>query len=312
MGASTREAYGRALLRLGSENPDIVTLTADLAKSTCVHSFGSAYPERFFNVGVAEQNMMGIAAGLALSGKVVFASTFAVFASCRAFDQVRMSIAQPRLNVKIVATHGGITVGEDGATHHAIEDLALMRALPGFTVVVPADEVETEQVIEVASCTPGPFYVRTGRPKVPVVHGPEYRFELGRASMLRDGRDATIIATGIMVSAAVQAAEALDGEEIHCRVLNMATLKPLDLEAIAAAAEETGAIVTAEEHLYQGGLGSAVAQALAEKRPVPMSFVAVADRYTKSGPPDALLEKYGLSPERIVEGVRAVVARKVG
>ena len=295
---------------MGAENPDVVTLTADLSKSTCVHSFGAAYPERFFNVGVAEQNMMGIAAGLALSGKVVFASTFAVFAACRAFDQVRVSIAQPHLDVKIVSTHGGITVGEDGASHHAIEDLALMRALPGFTVIAPADEIETEQAIEVASRTPGPFYVRTGRPKVPVVCGSEYRFELGRASRLRDGRDATIIASGIMVSASLQAAEALDREGIHCRVLNMATLKPLDLESISDAADETGAIVTAEEHLYQGGLGSAVAQALVEARPVPMSSVALADAYTKSGTPDQLLEKYGLTPERIVAAVRSVIARK--
>lgn len=310
MGASTREAFGRALVRVGAENPDVVTLTADLSKSTCVHSFGMAYPERFFNVGVAEQNMMGVAAGLALSGKVVFASTFAVFATCRVFDQVRVSIAQPHLNVKIVATHGGITVGEDGASHHGIEDLALMRALPGFTVVVPADEIETEQAIEVASRTPGPFYVRTGRPKVPVVCGPDYQFELGRASMLRDGRDATIIANGIMVSISLEAAEALDREGIQCRVLNMATLKPLDVDAISTAARETGAVVTAEEHLYQGGLGSAVAQAVAETYPVPMSFVALADAYTKSGTPDALLVKYGLTPERIVDAVRSAVARK--
>src|SRR3990170_4228654 len=201
MGVYTREAFGRALLRLGGENPDVVTLTADLSKSTCVHAFGAAYPERFFNVGVAEQNMIGIAAGLALSGKIVFASTFAVFATCRAFDQVRLSIAQPRLNVKIVASHGGITVGEDGASHHAIEDLALMSALPGFTVVVPADEVETEQAIETAARVHGPFYIRTGRPKVPVIYGADYRFEIGKASQLRDGRDATIVAAGIMVSA---------------------------------------------------------------------------------------------------------------
>ncbi|MBI2304799.1 MAG: transketolase family protein [Chloroflexi bacterium] len=307
---STREVYGQTLAKLGRERPDIVVLDADLSKSTYTSLFAHEFPLRFFDCGIAEQNMMGIAAGLAASGKTVFASTFAVFATARCFDQLRMSIAQPGLNVKVVGTHGGITVGEDGASHHAVEDLALACALPGFRVVVPADGVEVSQVVQVAAETPGPFYIRCSRPKTPVVCDDGYRFQLGKAAVMREGRDATIIATGIMVPLALAAAETLALEGIACRVLNMSTLKPLDEGAISRAAQETGAIVTAEEHLLQGGLGSAVAQAVAESHPVPMSFVALRDTYAKSGSPDELLRRHGLTAEDIAQTVRGVVGRK--
>jgi len=307
---ATREAYGKALVKLGQDNPDIVVLDADLSKSTTTHLFAREFPERFFECGIAEQNMMGIAAGLAAAGKIPFASTFAVFATSRCFDQIRVSIAQPRLNVKIVASHGGITVGEDGASHHAIEDLSLMCSLPGFTVIVPADAIETAQAVMTAAKVEGPFYIRCGRPPVPLVFDEDYEFVLGRACTMREGSDATIIAIGIMVEAALKAAADLAQEGIGCRVLNMSTLKPIDTDAILRAARNTGAIVTAEEHLLQGGLGSAVAQVVAEEYPVPMALIAIRDLYSKSARPDELLQQHGLTPEAIAQAVRNVVARK--
>ncbi len=307
---STREAYGRTLVALGWENPDIVVLDADLSKSTMTIYFAKEFPQRFFDCGIAEQNMIGIAAGLAASGKIAFASTFAVFATGRVFDQLRMSVSQPRLNVKVVATHGGITVGEDGLSHHAIEDVALACSLPGFKVIVPADGEETSQVIRTVAATAGPFYVRLGRPKVPRVVPDGYRFELGRAALLREGRDVTVIANGIMVAAALEAAEGLAGQGIDCRVLNMATVKPLDVEAVARAAVETGAIVTAEEHLEHGGLGARVAQVVAQQRPVPVAFVAIKDTYARSGSPEALLKRYGLTAAEIERAVRVTLGRK--
>jgi transketolase len=310
LGASTREAYGRTLVELGEKDPNIVVIDADLSTSTQTYLFGKRFPDRFFNVGLAEQNMMGLAAGLAASGKTVFASSFAVFATSRCFDQIRVSIAQAHLNVKIVASHGGLTVGEDGASHQAIEDLALMGALPGFTIVVPADEVETPQVIRTAASTPGPFYVRCGRPKVPLVHPPDYRFDLGKAELMREGGDATIVANGIMLAAALEAAVALEGEGVEVRVLGMPCLKPLDEAALARAAKETGAIVVAEEHLLHGGLGSAVAWTLAEKCPVPMAFVAMRDTYGESGKPGELLARYGLTAEDIRKAVLSTIGRK--
>lgn len=310
LGAATREAYGKALLALGAENRDIVVLDADLAKSTGTYAFAKTFPDRFIDFGVAEQNMIGTASGLAACGKIVFASTFAVFAAGRCFDQLRVSVAQSRLNVKVAASHAGITVGEDGVTHHAIEDLALICALPGFTVVVPADEIETAQIVRVAAETHGPFYIRCGRPKVPVVHGADYRFALGKADRLRDGSDLTIVANGVMVAAALEAAETLAEVGISSRVLNMATLKPLDRESIVAAARETGAIVIAEEHLRHGGLGSMVAQVVGETYPVPLASVAIKDTYAESGPADQLLKRYGLTPDDIVRAARAVLQRK--
>jgi len=308
--ASSREAYGQTLVALGKENPDIVVLDADLSKSTKTNYFAREFPLRFFDCGIAEQNMMGIAAGLAASGKTVFASSFAVFATARCFDQLRMSIAQPRLNVKVVATHGGITVGEDGFSHQAIEDLALACSLPGFTVVVPADAIETAQVIRVAAGTPGPFYIRLGRQSTPLVHSNGYQFTLGKAVSIRQGFDATIIANGVMVATALDAAESLSLQGIECRVLNMPTLKPLDAEAIILAARETGSIVTVEEHLQQGGLGSRVAQVVVQNQPIPMAFVALHDAYTHSGKPEELLELHDLTPAGIEKAVKSALLKK--
>jgi len=307
---SQRESYGRTLVELGGENPDIVALDADLSRSTMTRLFAREFPERFFDCGIAEQNMVGIAAGLAASGKIPFASTFAVFAPGRCFDQIRMSIAQPGLNVKLVASHSGISVGEDGTSHQSIEDLALIGSLPGFTVIVPADAIETAQAVRAAAAGYGPFYIRLCRPKLPLVYSEGYHFALGKAVTMRRGRDATIIAIGLMVKMALEAAESLKREGIDCRVLNMPTLKPIDEAAIIQAATETGAIVTAEEHLEHGGLGSAVARVVARHQPVPMEFVAIKDTYAKSGKPAELLERYGLTARDIERGVRSAVERK--
>lgn len=307
---STRETYGKTLVELGRENKDIVVLDADLSRSTMTSFFAQEFPQRFFNCGIAEQNMMGIASGLAASGKTVFVSTFAVFATARCFDQLRMSISQPCLSVKIVATHSGITVGEDGLSHHSIEDLALACALPNFTVIVPADAIEAAQAIKVAAKSYGPFYIRLSRSKTPVVFDSNYQFVLGKTAVLREGGDATIIACGIMVAQALKAAEDLRRESVECRVLNMSTLKPLDEEAIVRAARETGAIVTAEEHLQHGGLGSRVTQVVSQHHPVPMSFVALKNTFAKSGKPEELLQRYGLTAVDIEREVRSAIARK--
>jgi len=307
-----RETYGKTLVELGKENPDIVVLDADLSPSTMTHFFAREFPNRFFDCGIAEQNMVGIAAGLAVSGKLAFASTFAVFVTGRCFDQVRMSIAQPGLNVKLVTTHGGISIGEDGTSHQAIEDLALACSLPGFTVIVPADAIETAQAVKVAAASYGPFYIRLCRPKLPLVYDDDYHFVLGKAVTMRRGKDITIIAIGIMVTAALEAAAHLGREGIDCRVLNMPTLKPVDEAAIIRAAAETGAIVTAEEHLEHGGLGSAVARVVARYHPAPMDFVAIKDTYAQSGKPAELLQRYGLTAKDIEQAVRAVVKRKSG
>jgi transketolase len=307
---STREAYGNTLVELGRENESIVVLDADMSRSTMTRLFARQFPDRFFDCGIAEQNMMGIAAGLAAAGKIVFASSFAVFASSRCYDQIRMSIAQPHQNVKIVASHGGITVGEDGFSHHSIEDLALFCSFPGFTVIVPADAIEAAQAVREAANTYGPFYIRLSRPKTPLVYGDNYRFVLGKAVMMRGGWDATVIACGIMVARALQAADTLAREGIECRVVNMSTLKPIDEQAIVTAAEETGAILTAEEHLQHGGLGSSVAQVVAKRHPVPMSFLTIKDYYSPSGKPEELLQRHGLTAEGIAEEVRSLVGRK--
>lgn len=308
--ASTRETYGKTLVELGRKSKDIVVLDADLSPSTMTSFFAREFPERFFNCGLQEQNMIAIAAGLAVSGKTAFASTFAVFAVCRCFDQLRLCVSQPNLNVKIVATHGGITVGEDGASHQAIEDLALCCALPGFTVVVPADAIETAEAIKVASSNHGPFYVRLSRPKTPIVYPESYNFVLGKAVTVRQGTDATVIATGIMVAKALEAADILAGQDIDCRVINMHTIKPLDEAIIVKAASETGAIVIAEEHLAQGGLGSRVAQTIIREKPVPTEFVNLGDRYASSGKAEELLQRYGLTARDIERSVKSVVKRK--
>ncbi len=307
---SLRETYGKTLVELGKENPDIVMLDADLCRSTMTQFFAREFPHRSFDCGIAEQNMIGIAAGLAASGKIPFASTFAVFAPGRCFDQIRMSIAQPGLNVKLVATHGGISVGEDGTSHQSVEDLSLIGSLPGFTVIVPADAIETAQAVRAAAANYGPFYIRLCRPKLPLVYNEDYRFKLGKAVTMRQGKDATIIAIGLMVAAALEAAENLKQEGIDCRVLNMPTLKPIDEAAIIKAAADTGAIVTAEEHLEHGGLGSIVARVITKYHPVPIEFVAIKDTYAKSGKAAELLQKYGLTAKDIEQSVRSAIKRK--
>jgi len=308
--ASTREAFGKTLVELGRVDTGIVVLDADLSPSTMTGLFAREFPGRFFNCGIQEQNMIGIAAGLAASGKTVFASSFAIFASCRCFDQLRLCLSQTGLNVKVVATHGGITVGEDGKSHHAIEDLALYCALPGFTVIVPADAIEAAEAVRTAASIVGPVYIRLSRGKTPVIYPEGYEFSLGKAVIMRQGKDATIIGTGIMVAMALEAADALARDNIDCRVLNVHTLKPLDEAQLVAAASETGAIVVAEEHLAQGGLGSRVAQVITKERPVPMAFVNLGDSYASSGTAEQLLERAGLSVRAIEEATRSAVGRK--
>jgi len=309
--AATREAYPYALIQLAEEGVDVVAIDADLSVSTMGFQFGEKYPDRWFTVGVAEQNMVGMAAGFAAAGKTAFVASFAAFLPGRCFDQLRTSVAQPMggLNVKAVASHGGVTVGEDGMSAQAIEDLALATALIPFDVIVPADFEEAKQAIVAVGKTTGPAYVRTGRPKLPVLYGSDYRFEIGKAHQLREGSDVTIIACGVMVDISLKAAEALAREGVSARVLNMATIKPLDREAVLAAARETGAIVTAEEHQTTGGLGSAVARVLAEEVPVPMAFVGV-DRYGTSGKWDQLLDYFALTPARVAQAARDAIARK--
>ena len=307
--ASTRETYGKTLVQLGREHPEIVVLGGDLNKSTFTYLFGSEFPDRFFDFGPAEQNIMGVAAGLASSGKTPFVSTFSVFGTCRPFDQIRVSISQPHLNVKIVCTHAGVTAGEDGMSAHGIEDLALMCSLPGFTVLAPADAPETELAIRAAAQAPGPFYIRLYRPPTPVVHRDGCNFEIGKAEVMRMGADVTIVAAGVSVSSALQAADALAEEGMGCGVMNVHTLSPIDEDGILNAARETGAVVTVEEHLFRGGLGSIVAQVLGKGHPVPLEMVAL-DRYAESGKPEQLLEKYHLTPGDVAKAVKTVLARK--
>ena len=306
---ATREAYGHALVELGGRIPELVVLDADLSKSTKTGEFARAYPDRFFDMGIAEQNLMGTAAGLALAGKIPCASTFAVFAAGRAFDQIRNTIAYPGLNVKIVATHAGITVGEDGASHQAIADIALMRVLPGMIVIVPADATETRKAVEAAVAMRGPVYIRLGRTAVPVLFGASHRFQIGKAVVLKQGADAVVFATGIMVSEALQAAELLAGRGVHAAVVNVHTVKPLDLELVVEMARRTGAVVTAEEHSVIGGLGSAVAEALGEHCPVPLLRLGVNDRFGESGKPGELMEAFGLTAPHIVRAVEQVRLR---
>ena len=307
---ATRDAYGQALAELGAINDKVVVLDADLSKSTKTNDFKKVYPERFFNIGIAEQNLLGTAAGFAAAGKIPFASSFAVFAVGRAYDQIRNSIAYPNLNVKIAATHAGLTVGEDGGSHQMLEDIALMRAVPNMTVIVPADGVETKQAVMAAAEHQGPVYIRLGRPKVPVLLGDDYKFEIGKGVVLKDGTDVALIGTGIMVSKAMEAAELLAADGISAAVVNISTIKPLDNALITEMAQKTGAVVTCEEHNIYGGLGSAVAEVLVENCPVPMARVGVEDKFGESGLPDELLAKYGLTAANIAEKAKAVVAKK--
>ena len=301
---STRQAYGDTLVKLGAENPEIIVMDADLSKSTMTAGFKEAYPERFFNAGIAEANMMGMAAGLAFSGKTVFASTFAMFAAGRAYEIIRNSIGYPHANVKICATHAGITVGEDGASHQCIEDLALMSVIPGMTVIHPADAVSTEKLLRQAAAMDGPVYVRLGRLAVPVVYSEDTEIELGRASLVREGNDHTVIACGLMVNEAIQAADILASEGINIRILDMHTIKPLDEEAVVRAASETRSIITAEEHSVIGGLGAAVASVVTRRCPTRVTMVGVQDRFGQSGKPEELKKEYHLTADDIVKAVR--------
>lgn len=309
--SATREAYGKALAKLGHQNKNIVVLDADLSKSTKTADFLKEFPERFFNIGIAEGDLVVTAAGLSTCGKIPFASTFAMFAAGRAFEQIRNSICYPNLNVKIAATHSGLTVGEDGASHQAIEDMSIMRSIPNMTVICPSDDVETEAVIKAAAAYYGPVYIRLGRSAVPTINDENnYRYEIGKAVTLKEGSDVTIVATGIMVSKALEAAKTLKEEGIDAEVINIHTIKPIDSEAIISSAKKTGAVVTCEEHSIIGGLGSAVCEVLAENTPVPVKRLGVNDTFGESGKPSELLEKYGLTSENIANYAKEVIKRK--
>ena len=310
LGRATREAYGDALLVLGTVNPDVVVIDADLAKSTFSWTFGKQFPDRFFNIGIQEANMVGVASGLASSGKIPFISSFAAFVLCKGFDQLRMGAAYPRLNVKVAGSHGGISIGEDGVSQQSVEDVALACALPGFVVCIPADEHAMRAAVHAAAAHDGPVYLRLGRPKAPIVHEPAVPFAFGKAIQLRDGDALTIVANGLLVSEALLAAEELSAHGIEARVLDMHTVKPLDREAIARAARETEALVVAEEHLHHGGLGSAVAQAASLAAPVPIEYVDLGDQYAESGKPGDLMKKYGMTAAAIVAAAQRVIARR--
>lgn len=307
---ATREAYGQALEELGAVRQDVVVLDADLSKSTKTSVFQAKYPERFFNAGIAEQNLMGLAAGFAAAGKVPFASTFAVFATGRAYDQIRNSICYPRLNVKIAATHAGITVGEDGGSHQALEDINLMRGLPNMTVLVPADGPEAKNAVKAAADYEGPVYIRLGRSGVPTITDADVPFVIGKGRVMREGADVTLIGCGMMVAKALEAVDVLAAEGVNAAVIDMSTIKPIDRELIVEWAKKTGAIVTAEEHNVIGGLGSAVAEVLVEEVLVPMERVGIEDVFGESGTGGELVEKYRLTAEHIVEKAKRAIARK--
>ena len=308
---ATREAYGKALVKLSNMNDKVVVLDADLSKSTKTAEFKAVAPERFINMGIAEANMMGVAAGLATCGKIPFASSFAMFAAGRAFEQIRNSICYPKLKVKVCATHAGLTVGEDGATHQSVEDISLMRSIPNMVVKNPADAVESEAAILAVAEYEGPCYVRLGRLAVDTINNADdYKFEIGKGITLAEGNDVTIVATGMMVQLALEAKEQLSKEGINARIINIHTIKPIDSDLLVKAAKETGAIVTAEEHSIIGGLGSAVSEAVAEECPVPVIKVGIKDTFGESGKPNDLLEKYGLTVESIVSSVKRAISLK--
>ena len=307
---ATRESYGRTLAELGAENPNLVVLDADLAGSTKTAVFGKAFPERHINCGIAEGNMMSVAAGLATCGKTVFASSFAMFASGRAYEQIRNSIGYPHLNVKIGASHAGISVGEDGATHQCNEDFAIMRSIPGMVVICPSDDVEACAAVRAAAEYEGPVYLRLGRLAVPVFNNPEtYKFEIGKGVVMKEGTDVSIFATGLEVNEALGAAKLLEADGINAEVINIHTIKPIDKELVAASAKKTGKVVTVEEHSIIGGLGSAVCEALAETVPTPVLRIGVQDVFGESGPAKALIAKYGLDAESIYKKVKEYLAK---
>jgi len=307
---ATRDAYGDALVELGKTNSDIVVLEADLSKSTKTEAFSKAFPERFFNIGIAEANMMGIAAGLASCGKIPFASSFAIFCTGRAWEQIRNTIAFSGLGVKIVGTHGGVSVGADGCSHQAIEDFALMRAIPGMTVIAPCDGPEARRAVLAAAQLPGPAYLRMGRAKVPTITSNDAPFEIGKGTVLRDGKDVTLVACGAMVSGALEAAGALAAEGIDAAVIDVHTIKPIDVDLLKQYAEKTGAVVTAEQHVLQGGFGSAVAETLVQETCVPIEMVGLDNVFGQSGDPDVLFAHYHLTAANIADKARKAVARK--
>lgn len=307
MGKATRESYGMALLELGKENEKVVVLDADLSKSTKTEGFKKEFGDRFFNMGIAEQNLIGTAAGLANVGLIPFASTFAVFATGRAFEVIRNSVCYPKANVKIAATHAGITVGEDGGSHQSVEDIALMSALPNMNVIVPADHIEAMQAVKVASEVNGPVYLRFGRCNTPDIYDENYEFKLGKASVLKDGKDITVIAAGMMVSKALEAARELEKENISVRVINMSTIKPIDREVIIKAAKETKGIVTAEEHSIIGGLGASVSSVVCSSFPTRVEKVGINDTFGESGTPEELMEKYKLTSNEIINRIKKLL-----
>ncbi|MEO8049003.1 MAG: transketolase C-terminal domain-containing protein [Acidobacteriota bacterium] len=309
-GLATREAFGKALAELGRVNPNVVVLDADLSKSTYTAEFGHAFPDRFFECGIAESNMVAIGSGLAAGGKIPFASSFSVFLLNKGFEQLRVTAAYPNFNLKIVGTHSGISIGEDGPTQMSIEDLSLACSLPGFTVLSPADEVATKAAVMQAAEMFGPVFIRTGRLKVPIVYTPDQEFVIGKSIQLIDGSDVTLIATGLMVAESIRAAETLESEGISARVIDMHTIRPLDRDAISRAAAETGAIVVSEEHLADAGLGVRVAQVVAETHPAAMEFVGINNTYAESATPDQLLDKYGLRAVNVAAAARRAIARK--
>ena len=307
---ATREAYGETLIELADEGHDVVAVEADLSKSTTTSKFGDRYPDRFFNVGIAEQNMIGVAAGLAVGGSTAFTGSFAVFATGRAYDQVRNTVCYSGLNVKVCPTHSGITVGPDGGSHQMLEDIALMRVLPGMRVVVPADFTAAKAAIRAAAVTDGPFYVRLGRATLPLVYGDDFEFELGRAYVLRDGTDVTLAACGVMVERALRAAEILASEGVSAEVIDVCTIKPIDAATLLASAGKTGAVIACEEHSIIGGLGSAVAEVLGEGCPVPLRRIGVRDVFGTSGEPDELMAHFGLAERDVAAAARDAIGAK--
>jgi transketolase len=309
LGVATREAFGQALVELGRANPDVVALDADLSKSTMTVYFQKEFPDRFIECGIAEANMVAIASGLASAGKIPFASSFSAFIMTKAFEQMRVTIAYPNVNVKIVGTHSGISIGEDGPSQMSLEDLALACSLPGFTVISPADEVAMRALVHCAADHAGPVFLRAGRVKVPIIYSATQTFAIGKSIELISGTDVTLIAHGLLVAETIRAAETLQAAGVSARVIDMHTIKPLDRDAIAKAARETGALVVAEEHLADGGLGVRVAQVVSQSHPAPMEFVGL-DRYAESGTPDELLDKYGLRAANVAAAAKRVLGRK--
>ena len=310
MGPATREAFGRALVELGRENKDVVVCDADLSKSTMTTYFAKEFPDRFISLGIAEANMVAVGAGLALAGKIPFVASFSAFVMNKGFEQLRACAAYPKVNLKVVGTHSGISIGEDGPSQMSIEEIGLACSLAGFVVMAPADEAATKALVKAAAAHVGPVFIRTGRPKAAIIYGADQKFEIGKSIQVADGNDVTVIANGLLVAQALLAADVLEGEGISVRVIDMHTAKPLDREAITRAAAETKAIVVAEEHLVDGGLGVRVAQVVAETRPCVMEFLGIQDTYAESGEPDELLDKYGMLARDVAAAVRKVVARK--